>query len=150
MASASCKHFVSTDPVVWAEAQPRSEVCLGFPSTHVQSHFTYERLSDHHIDAIDPGQIHSRDALELIGEMEMRIIFVFPSFSGVVLPSLVAGRYRQRQSGVSVIPGRTRRPGAGRCHTSRFPVAARRSAPGASCLPNSWQFLRGWPESVDD
>src|SRR5580698_5325948 len=76
MASASCKHFVSTDPVVWAEAQPRSEVCLGFPSTHVQSHFTYERLSDHHIDAIDPGQIHSRDALELIGEMEMRIIFV--------------------------------------------------------------------------
>ena len=29
MASASCKHFVSTDPVVWAEAQPRSEVCRG-------------------------------------------------------------------------------------------------------------------------
>ena len=49
---------------------------LGFPSAHVESHFTDERLSDHHIDAVDPRQIHSRDALQFIGEMEVRIIFV--------------------------------------------------------------------------
>jgi hypothetical protein len=63
MASPSCKHFVSTDPVVWAESQPRSEVRLGFPSAHVQSHFTDERLGHHHIDAVNPRQIHYRNAL---------------------------------------------------------------------------------------
>jgi hypothetical protein len=76
MASTSGKDFVSADSIVWAEAQPRSEVCLGFPSTHVQSHFTDERLSDHHIHAVDPRQIHARDALQLSGEVEVRIILV--------------------------------------------------------------------------
>src|SRR6267143_3918448 len=49
---------------------------LGSPSTHVQSHFTYECLSDHHIDAVDARQIHSCDGLQFIGEMEVRIILV--------------------------------------------------------------------------
>ena len=32
---------------------------LGFPATHVQSHFTDDRLRHYHIDAINAGQIHS-------------------------------------------------------------------------------------------
>ena len=77
MASTSGKDFVSADSIVWAEAQPRSEVCLGFPSTHVQHHFTDERLSDHHIHAVDPRQIHARDALQFSGEVEVWIILTF-------------------------------------------------------------------------
>ena len=41
---------------------------LGFPWTHVQSHFTDDRLRDHHIHAIDARQIHSGDALQFISE----------------------------------------------------------------------------------
>jgi hypothetical protein len=71
------EHLVSADAVVSLEPQPRSEACPSFPSTHAQVHFTSRRLSAHHIDAIDPRQIHSpRDALRFIGEMEVRIIFV--------------------------------------------------------------------------
>ena len=76
MASTSSEHFVSADSIVWAETQPGSKVCLGFPSTHVQSHFTNKRLRDHYIDAVDPRQIHSADVLQLVGEMEVRIILV--------------------------------------------------------------------------
>ena len=72
----SCEHFVPTDAVVWTESQPRSKVRLGFPSAHVQSHFTDERLGHYHIDAIDARQIHSGDALQLLGKMEVRIILV--------------------------------------------------------------------------
>ena len=52
---------------------------LGFPSAHVESHFTDKRLSDHQIDAVDPRQIHSRDALQFIGEMKVRMILVLLS-----------------------------------------------------------------------
>src|SRR6266481_10171480 len=76
MASPSSQHFVSADAVVWAESQPRSEVRLGFPSGHVQSHFTDDRLRDDHIDAIDTRQIPSGDALQFLGKMEVRIILV--------------------------------------------------------------------------
>jgi hypothetical protein len=51
-------------------------VRLGFPWTHVQSHFTDDRLRDDHIHAIDARQIHSGDALQFIREMEVRIVFV--------------------------------------------------------------------------
>jgi hypothetical protein len=44
--------------------------------THVQSHFTDDRLRNHHIDAIDARQTHSDDALQFIGEMEVRIVLV--------------------------------------------------------------------------
>src|SRR5467141_4800193 len=72
MASPSCKHFVSTDAVVWTESEPRGEVRLGFPSAHVQSHFTHERLRYHHVDAVDPSQIYSRDALQFAAKLESR------------------------------------------------------------------------------
>jgi hypothetical protein len=36
------------------------------------THFTDERLSDHHIDAVDPRQIHFRDALRFIGTHGLR------------------------------------------------------------------------------
>jgi hypothetical protein len=49
-------------------------VRLGFSWTHVQSHFTDDRLRDHHIHAIDARQIHSGDALQFISEMEVRIV----------------------------------------------------------------------------
>ena len=71
-----CEHFVSTDVVVWAEAQPGSKVCFAFPSTHVQPHFTDHCLRYHDIDAVDARQIHSGDALEFLGMMEVRIILV--------------------------------------------------------------------------
>jgi hypothetical protein len=44
-----------------------TKVCLSFPGTHVQAHFTDNRLRDHHIDAVDARQIHSGDALQFIG-----------------------------------------------------------------------------------
>src|SRR5258708_1670097 len=76
MTGSSTEHFVPTDAVLWAESQPRSEVRLGFPSAHVQPYFTDERLGHYHIDAIDARQIHSGDALQLLGKMEVRIILV--------------------------------------------------------------------------
>src|SRR6266851_9095936 len=63
MPRASAQHLVPADTVVWAKSQPRGEVRLGFPSAHVESHFTYERLSNHHVDAVNACQIHSGDAL---------------------------------------------------------------------------------------
>ena len=50
---------------------------LGFPSVHVESHFTYERLSNHHVDAVNACQIHSGDALQFAAEMELGSIFVW-------------------------------------------------------------------------
>jgi hypothetical protein len=77
--------------------------------THVQSHFTDDRLRNHHIDAIDARQTHSDDALQFIGEMEVRIVLVlFLSFLEAVLPSLAVGPYRQKRAGASVIAGRIR------------------------------------------
>src|SRR6266446_6728501 len=76
MTCTATEHLVSADTIVWAESQPRSEVRLGFPSAHVESHFTYQRLGNHYIDAINPRQIYSRDALQLIGEMELWTILV--------------------------------------------------------------------------
>ena len=75
-AGSSCEHFVPTDAVVWTESRPGSEVRLGFPSAHVQSHFTDDRLRNDHVDAIDARQIHTGDALQFIGEVEVRIILV--------------------------------------------------------------------------
>jgi len=43
-------------------------------STHVQAYFTHECLSDHHVDAIDPRLVHSRDALQFAPELESRSI----------------------------------------------------------------------------
>ena len=51
-------------------------MCLGFPWTHVQPHFTDDRLRHHYIDHIDARQIHSGDALQFLGKMEVRIILV--------------------------------------------------------------------------
>ena len=79
MTCSATEYLVSADAVLWAESQPRSEVRLGFPPAHVQSYFADERLGHHHIDVVDPRQIHSCDALQFIGEMEMRIIVVLLS-----------------------------------------------------------------------
>jgi hypothetical protein len=49
-------------------------VCFGFPSAHVQSYFTHQSLGDHHIDAVDPRQIHAGDAKQFIGEVELRMM----------------------------------------------------------------------------
>jgi hypothetical protein len=43
-------------------------------STHVQAYFTHECLGDHHVDAIDPRLVHSRDALQFAPELESRSI----------------------------------------------------------------------------
>src|SRR2546425_1165725 len=77
MPRAAAQHFVSADTVVWAESQPRGEVRLRFPSAHVQSHFTYQRLCNHHVDAVDACQIHSCDAVQFAAEMELGSILVF-------------------------------------------------------------------------
>ena len=82
-ASPSSQHFVSADSVLWAESQPRSGVRLGFPWTHVQSHFTDDRLRDDHIGAMDARQIHSGDALQFLGKMEVRIILEFILYVGM-------------------------------------------------------------------
>src|SRR6266581_5031312 len=76
MTCTAMEHLVSADTIVWAESQPRSEVRLGFPSAHVESHFTYQRLGNHHVDAVDSRQIHSRDALQFVGKVELGIILV--------------------------------------------------------------------------
>ena len=119
MTRTTTEHFISADTVVWTESQPRGKMRLGFPSAHVESHFTYERLGNHHVDTIDSRQIYSRDALQFIGEVELWIILVllallFLSF----LLSPVAEQYPQNEPGVSLIAGRTRRFVAGRRRTS--------------------------------
>src|SRR5499427_1142971 len=53
---------------------------LGFPSTHVQSDFTQERLGYHHVDAIDTGEVDSRDALQFAAEFESRSILSWLCF----------------------------------------------------------------------
>jgi hypothetical protein len=63
MPRASAQHLVLADMGVWGKSPPRGEVRLGFPSVHVESHFTYERLSNHHVDAVNACQIPSGDAL---------------------------------------------------------------------------------------
>jgi hypothetical protein len=141
MACTATEDPFSADAVVWAESQPRSEVRLSFPSGHVQSHFAYERLGHRHVDDVDPRQIHSRNALQFIGEMEVRIILV-------LLPLFFRG--------TSSFPcGGTVSAKRVRCFCKflvalgdpllvnvvhlYFPVAAQRSIPGASCLPGlSW------------
>ena len=47
-----------------------SEVGLGFPAGHVESHFAKDGLGHHHVDAIDTGEIHSGDALHFAAEIE--------------------------------------------------------------------------------
>src|SRR5215470_3554331 len=76
MASSSSEHSVAADAVVGTESQPGSKVRLSFPSGHIQSDLTNERLGDEHINAIDARQIHSSNALQFIGKMEVRTIFV--------------------------------------------------------------------------
>jgi hypothetical protein len=44
-------------------------VSLAFPWTHVQSHFTDDRLRHQHIHAIDARQIHSGGALQFLGKL---------------------------------------------------------------------------------
>src|SRR5215467_96353 len=53
---------------------------LGFPSTHIQSDFTQERLGYHHVDAIDTGEVDSRDALQFAAELESRGILSWLRF----------------------------------------------------------------------
>jgi len=48
---------------------------LGFPSAHVESHFTYQCLGDHDVNAVDSRQIHSRNALQFVGKVELMLTF---------------------------------------------------------------------------
>ena len=70
---------------------------LGFPSAHVESHFTYQRLGNHDVNAVDSRQIHSRDALQFIGEGELWIILVLFAllFRGFFLFRLWRNRIRK-------------------------------------------------------
>src|SRR5215470_11901550 len=76
MTRPSCQHSVAADAVVRAESQPGSKVRLSFPSAHVQSDLADDRLGDEHINAIDARQIHSSDALQFIGKIEVGSVLV--------------------------------------------------------------------------
>jgi hypothetical protein len=45
---------------------------LGFPSTHVQSDFTHERLGHHDVDTVNPGEVDSGDPLQFAAKLESR------------------------------------------------------------------------------
>jgi hypothetical protein len=45
---------------------------LGVPAGHIQSDFTDDRLGDADIDAIDPRQVDTGDAVELPAQVELR------------------------------------------------------------------------------
>src|SRR6266513_143099 len=77
MTCTAAEHLVSAGTIVWTKSQPRGEVRRGSPSAHVESHFTYERLSNHHVDTVDACQIHSADALQFAAELELRSILVW-------------------------------------------------------------------------
>jgi hypothetical protein len=67
-------------------------VRLGFPSAHIQADCADDRLADHDIDAVDPGQIYPADALEFTAEIEIR---------GMTLRLLVSfGGARRRRGGL--------------------------------------------------
>ena len=121
MPRTSSKHFVSADPVVWAESQPGCEVGLCFPSAHVESDFTDERLCGHHVDAIDLGQIHSGDALTTRHSVEIEACTgSVCSFSpGIVVPG-TGKAVSAKIERCCLISCRIRRFVAGMCHTSPF------------------------------
>ena len=50
--------------------------CAPNPSAHVHSDLADDGLGHEHINAIDARQIHSRDALQFIGKIEVRLILV--------------------------------------------------------------------------
>ena len=72
--------------VVRAQSQPGGEVRLGFPSAHVHSHFTEEGLRYHHVDAVDPRQVHSRDAPQFAAEIEAGCILSWFCLLLLLLP----------------------------------------------------------------
>src|SRR5262249_60339760 len=45
---------------------------LGFPSTHVQSDFTHERLGHHDVDTVNTGEVDSGDPLQFAAKLESR------------------------------------------------------------------------------
>jgi hypothetical protein len=45
-------------------------VGLGFPPTHVQSHFAEQRLGYPHVDAVNSGEVHARDTLQFAAAIE--------------------------------------------------------------------------------
>ena len=45
---------------------------LGFPPTHIQSHFAEDRLGYHHVYAVNEGEVHARDTLQFAAQIEAR------------------------------------------------------------------------------
>lgn len=84
MPRASAPHLVPSNTVVRASTQLSGEVCLGVPAAHIPSHLTQDRLGDHHVDAVDPCQIHSGDALQFathVGSLQLWINGLLPEDS---------------------------------------------------------------------
>src|ERR1700694_2315380 len=62
--------LVSTDTVFGTQSQPRSKVCLRFPTAHVQPHLADHRLGYQRVDTIDPRQIHPADPIEFAAQVK--------------------------------------------------------------------------------
>jgi len=43
---------------------------LGCPPTHVQSHFAEQRLSHHHVYAVNASEVHACDTLQFAAQIE--------------------------------------------------------------------------------
>src|SRR5664279_993329 len=67
------EHLASTGTIVRAQAEPRSEVLLCFPSAHVQSHLRYHRLGNPDVDAVDLSQVHPGDTVQMPAQIKVRL-----------------------------------------------------------------------------
>jgi hypothetical protein len=43
---------------------------LGYPPTHVQSHFAEQRLGHHHVYAVNASEVHACDTLQFAAQIE--------------------------------------------------------------------------------
>jgi hypothetical protein len=44
---------------------------LGFPPAHVQSHFTENRLTHHHVNAVDAREVYAGDTVQFAAQIEL-------------------------------------------------------------------------------
>ena len=65
VAGAASEHSATADPVVRTEAKPRSEVFVALPPAQVQADRRDEGWGGEHLDAVDAGEVHAAEAVEL-------------------------------------------------------------------------------------
>jgi hypothetical protein len=70
----TCEHFAPADPGVGTSSEPRGAVLFGLPPAHIQADLRAAGVSGEDLEAIDAGQVHTAAAVELGGQIKLRLV----------------------------------------------------------------------------